>query len=319
MGRKHLFISFASALRHGEFHNGRRITSSTISETLHKVSVILVAHGARDPRKTSPGQFQLDKDFQDLYKAYKDEDAAPRTQHAVPNTTVRWLSEHFRTSAVRDRTAAALIVLAFFFLLRVGEYTPSRNKQRKKRTIPLRKCDVVLLRDGAPLDREAPLELLRTATGCTICLENQKNGVKDQTLYHDASGDDTLCPVTAMAFLIHQLRGNPDDTPLGTCYENGREHRTSASEVLAMIRLAAMHDNLQSAGYDLSRIGTHSLRAGGAVRLKLAGEDDGIIKKLGRWSSETYAKYIQPHIGPITGGCAARMANSLRYYNVHVR
>ena len=75
-----------------------------------------------------------------------------------------------------------------------------------------------------------------------------------------------------------------------------------------MVRLAAQHDNLQEAGYDLSRIGTHSLRSGGAVRLKLAGEDDGIIKKLGRWSGETYAKYIQPHIGPITGGCAARMA-----------
>jgi len=255
-----------------------------------------------------------------MYKHYKDNDVAPKAQHAIPNTTVRWVADHFRDANVRDQTTAALIVVAYFFLLRVGEYTPTRNKKRKKRTIALRKCDITLLRNGRPLDKEAPLSVLLTATGCTICLENQKNGVKNLTLYHDASGDNSFCPARSMAYLMHQLRGRPADTPLGTCYdEAGQEHRTLSSQVLAMIRLAAAQDNLHSAGYDLSRIGTHSLRSGGAVRLKHAGEDDGIIKKLGRWSGETYAKYIQPHIGPLTGGCAARMAEPLRFYNVHVR
>ena len=276
-------------------------------------------HGSRDPRKTHAGQYHLDKSFRDLYKGYKDEDKAPRAEHAIPNTTVQWLAREFKDADVRERTTSALIIVAFFFMLRVGEYTPTRNKKRKKRTIPLRKCDVVLLRNGIPLDREAPLSVLLTATGCTICLENQKNGRKDQTLYHDTSGDETLDPAKEMAYLVHQLRGLPDDTPLGTCTHDGRKYRIKSSAVLSMVRLAAQHDNLQSAGYDLSRIGTHSLRSGGAVRLKLAGEDDGIIKKLGRWSSETYARYIQPHIGPLTGGCAARMAAPLRYYNVHVR
>jgi len=279
----------------------------------------MVNYGSRDPRKTYPGQYALDKSFRDLYKGYKDDNAAPRYEHAIPNTTIQWLVRKFKDANVRLRTTSALVVVAFFFMLRVGEYTPTRNRKRKKRTIPLRKCDVALLRNGIPLDKEAPLSVLQTATGCTICLENQKNGVKDQTLYHDSSGDDVLDPAREMAYLVHQLRGQPDDTPLGTCFDGGRKYRISSSAVLSMVRLAAQHDNLQSAGYDLSRIGSHSLRSGGAVRLKLAGFDDGIIKKLGRWSSETYAKYIQPHIGPITGGCAARMAKTLRYYNVHVR
>ena len=280
----------------------------------------MVKHGARDPRKTHPAQYHLDKEFQDLYKAYRDEDPAPRAEHAIPNTTLRWLANEFRDASVRDATTASLIILAFFFLLRVGEYTPNtRNKKRKKRTIPLRKCDINLLRDGVPLDRDAPLEVLLSATGCTICLENQKNGVKNQTLYHDRSGDPSLCPVRSMAHLVYQLRHKPVDTPLGTYYDGGSAYSVNDSAVLAMIRLAAARDQLDSMGYDLSRIGTHSLRAGGAVRLKLAGEDDSIIKKLGRWSSETYAKYIQPHIGPLTAGRAARMASSLRYYNVHVR
>ena len=276
-------------------------------------------YGSRDPRHSAPGQYQLDKSFRDLYKGYTDGDAAPRAEHAIPNTTVRWLAHQFQHAGGRARTTSALIVLAYFFLLRVGEYTPTTNRKRKKRTIPLRKCDVVLLKDGVPLDKEGPLGVLLTATGCTICLENQKNGVKDQTLYHDQSGDDVICPVAELAYLIHQMRGLPADTPIGTFVEAGRRHRISASAVLGMVRLAARHDNLAGAGYDLSRIGTHSLRSGGAVRLKLAGEDDAVIKKLGRWSSDTYFKYIQPHIGPLTRGCAARMAHPLRYYNVRVR
>ena len=279
----------------------------------------MVEHGARDPRRSYPGQHNLDKHFQDLYKGYKDNDKAPRQQHAVPNTTVRWAADHFRDGSTKEQTTAALIVLAYFFLLRVGEYTASRNRTRKKRTIPLRKRDVVLLRDGVPLNKEAPLHVLLTATGCTICLENQKNGYKNQTLYHDASGQGSMCPVRAMAFLVFQLRGMPLDTPLGTCVNRGRTVRVRDSEVLAMVRLAAAEDNLQAAGYDLSRIGTHSLRAGGAVKLKMDGEDDGLIKKLGRWSSGTFATYIQPHIGPLTAGRAARMATALRFYNVHVR
>jgi len=156
----------------------------------------------------------------------------------------------------------------------VGEYTPTQNKKQKKCTIPLRKCNVALLRNGIPLDKEAPLSVLLTVTGCTICLENQKNGVKDQTLYHDSSGNDVLDPAREMAYLVHQLRGQPDDTPLGTCFDGGCKYRISSSSVLSMVHLAVQHDNLQSAGYDLSRIGTQSLRSGGAVCLKLAGRDD---------------------------------------------
>ena len=265
------------------------------------------------------GQYHLDKVFQDLYKAYIDEDLAPKAQHALPNTTVLWIATAFHQASVRLQTTAALIILAYFFLLRVGEYTESRNTSREKRTIPLRKCDVTMLQGDQRLDRNAPLSTLLTATGCTICLENQKNGVKDQTLYHDASGQELLCPVRAMAHLLYQIRDRSDDTPLGSFTENGKLKKITANAVLAAVRLGASEDHLDSAGYDMTRIGTHSLRASGAVRLKLAGADDGLIKRLGRWSGDTYQRYIQPYIGPITGGCAARMAKILRFVNVHVR
>jgi len=279
----------------------------------------MVPRGSRDPRKEDPTSYQLDKDFQDLYARYKDEDPAPKAQHAIPNTSVRWAAQHFRTGTAREQTTAWLVVLAFFFLLRVGEYTPTRNKKRRKRTIPLRKCDVMLLRDGTPLSREAPLHEMLTANGATICLENQKNGHKDETIYHDGTNDELMNPVRAMAYLLDGLRGMPLGTPLGTVTDGARRARVSDTDVRDMLRQAARADGLEAAGYDLARIGTHSLRAGGAVRLALAGYNEPTIMKIGRWSSATYLRYIQPNISPLTRGCAQAMAEPLRFYNVQVR
>ena len=62
------------------------------------------------------------------------------------------------------------------------------------------------------------------------------------------------------------------------------------------VRHAAAADSLVAAGFDLRRIGSHSLRSGGAVKLKLNGYDHDIMKKLGRWSSNTYLHYIQKEL-----------------------
>jgi len=253
-----------------------------------------------------------------LFRSYDDDDPAPRQEHAIPNSTVRLAATHFRYGTVHQQTVVALLVLAYFFLLRVGEYTDTPHK-RKKRTVALRKEDVVMLRNDSPINLDAPIEELLTATSVTICLANQKNGEKDQTILHDAAGDPILCPVVAMADLLDKIRGRPMNTPLGS-YTDGETHkRAKAEDVRGTLRFAAGQDGLADAGFDLSRIGSHSLRSGGACRLKLAGVDDGIIKKLGRWTSEAYMIYIQPHIAPITRGCAARMASPMRFTNVHVR
>ena len=80
-----------------------------------------------------------------------------------------------------------------------------------------------------------------------------------------------------------------------------------------MLRWGAREDHLEAAGYDLRRIGSHSLRSGGAVRLKLAGYNEVDIKLLGRWSGDTYLIYIQTQIAQVTAGVARRMAPLLRF------
>ncbi len=62
---------------------------------------------------------------------------------------------------------ADLIIIAFFYLLRVGEYT-SPLKPWEKRTIALRDCDVHLWKDGILLPHSEGLAALLTADGATI-------------------------------------------------------------------------------------------------------------------------------------------------------
>ena len=205
-------------------------------------------------------------------------------------------------------------------MLRVGEYTPTSSKSRKKRTIPLRKSDVRLFfSDGKAINPNATSDILRQAKSCAICLENQKNGLKDQTLVHEASGDPLLCPAKAMVILLETLRGLPGHTPLGTYSYSNKRYRIKAHEIVQTIRYGASQDNLFAAGFDICRLGSHSLRSGGAVRLKAAGTDDGLIKKLGRWSSDTYARYIQPHIQQLHTGLSEAMSITLRFTNMAIR
>jgi hypothetical protein len=215
------------------------------------------------------------------------------------------------------QTTAALIVVAYFFLLRVGEYTPSTDRKRKKRTIPLRKKDVKLFRNGLMLSPESDLAVLLAADSASINLENQKNGQKNATLSHSSTDDPEFDPTSSLAYLLFALRGKSPDMPIGNFLdEQGNTRSVSAKEIRTAVRIGAAADNLEDSGYDLSRIGSHSLRVGGAVRLKIAGYDSDMIKKLGRWSSDTYLRYIQSQIVQLTVGVAANMARLLRFTNV---
>jgi hypothetical protein len=275
----------------------------------------MVDRGFADPRRANQGQHNLDRTFSSYYEKCKRVDPPPQPQQALPNSTVRWIAATFLIAASkRLQMIGDLVVLAFFLLLRVGEYTPSNDPRL---TIPLRKKDVRLWRGLQLIPHDAPLAELLTADAVTLCLENQKNGNKNSVLHHTSSGDSLFNPVTSAARLVDALRRSGADAPLGSFVdEQGRTQSVSAADIRAAIRLGAVGDNLESYGYDLRRIGSHSLRSGGAMRLKLAGYDDDVIKKLGRWSGNTYLHYIQTQIGNLTAGIATNMARVLRFHNV---
>jgi hypothetical protein len=82
------------------------------------------------------------------------------------------------------------------------------------------------------------------------------------------------------------------------------------------IRWGATFDCLLAQGYTFDRISPHSLRAGGAMAMKLSGVSDSTIMKVGSWSSLTYLTYIHLQIGSLTAGLPWRMSTAFTFQNV---
>ena len=83
-----------------------------------------------------------------------------------------------------------------------------------------------------------------------------------------------------------------------------------------MTRQAVKVLNLHQQGIDPDLVGAHSLRAGGAMALKLHGHSDTTIMKMGRWSSLTFLMYIHTQIAHLGKDIAKDMSKELLFLNI---
>ena len=323
MERKKLFISFAQWMREGRHKHGAPASSTQIERTLRECAKILCGKQCKDPRRTHMNQDMLDPEFRTLFRKFKASDPRPTHQLALPAVVFRWLAtqfSHANASSPNFLALADLVVLAFFFLLRVGEYIASPPKaQGKKQTVPLRKMDLQLWKDDTKIDHDAPAEVLHSANKVSIALENQKNGQRGQTITHSSTGCDSFCPVRAAARRLDHLRHFPGDTYLSSYKErDGSVRQLRPRAVKPLVQLAATATGCTPAkGYDQDRLGSHSVRASGAMALKLQHVHDTVIQKLGRWSSDTFQRYIRPQISNLTAGLAGIMTTPLNFSYTH--
>jgi hypothetical protein len=209
-----------------------------------------------------------------------------------------------------------LVIIAFFYLLRVGEYT-TPHCTRTKRTIPLRDCDIRLWYQGKIIPHSAGLQALLQANSATISIAHTKNGTKGAVVHHDAIGG-LICPVVALAHCVANIQqANSITCQLNAVYSaSGQRSQVSDRDIGIAVRWGATCDCLLTQGYTLNRISSHSLRAGGAMAMKLSGALDSTIMQVGRWSLLTYLTYIHSQIGALTAGLSKLMATQVRFQNM---
>jgi hypothetical protein len=104
---------------------------------------------------------------------------------------------------------------------------------------------------------------------------------------------------------------------LDTVYYSSRgPSKVTDQNIGVAVRWGATYDGLLLKGYTLNRISSHSLHAGGAMALKLAGALDSTIMRVGWWTSLTYLTYIHTQIGALTAGLALKMSTAFTFQNV---
>ena len=110
------------------------------------------------------------------------------------------------------KVTSDMIIIAFFFLLRPGEYTGT-----KYYSSPFRLSDVTFSVGRTVFDTETATDNdLAAATFLILTFTTQKNGVRGEKIGHGATGDPLLCPKEALCRRVMHLRQHdvPADTPL---------------------------------------------------------------------------------------------------------
>jgi hypothetical protein len=213
---------FAQRYRDGRIApKGNPVRSGTVEDAVRAVGQAFTHLGAPDIRKDVFGE--IDFRISRLFTCYKKEDSPPSRVKPVPIIIVMFLLSHANadTTIPEDRRAIAdLICIAFYFLLRPGEYTGTTSDDT-----PFRLKDVNFHVNDLALDTlRAPVSQLQAATTVSLTFTTQKNGNKGEVLTHGLSTDPWACPVRATARRVIHLRAhtaNPS-TPLASYFRATR-------------------------------------------------------------------------------------------------
>jgi hypothetical protein len=276
------------------------------------------------PRPLYRAEKTFTLNIQRLLEGMRRNDPPAIPQLAVPITVANAVYDAGLHSEIQHVcTVGALTLIAFYFFLRVGEYTQPRYvvkggvKVHATRTRHFTVGNVGLFKQNTLIPLNAPLEVLLTATSATLKISNQKNGRMGDTIHQEAI-KDTHCCMKALAYQIHHIISHKgtEDTLLCAYWANEEWNTVQANHIVHAVRTATKMLHLDQQGIDPDLVGAHSLRAGGAMALKLHGFDDTTIMKMGRWASLTFLQYIHMQIAHLAKDISKKMSMPLPFVNI---
>ena len=137
-----------------------------------------------------------------------------------------------------------------------------------------------------------------------------------------------MCPVRALAALVIRIRGyasvrihwtkNVGINALASEHDVNGLEGISSKEVLRQLRDAAAAVGERRLGFPVDRIGTHSIRAGAAMAMFLAGVPCETIQLIGRWRSRTFMKYLRIQVTASTLGVTTKMTSLDSFFTVTI-
>jgi hypothetical protein len=283
------------------------VKARTVEDALRAVGQAHARLGPPDPRRDTFGG--IDFRIQRQIKSYHKVDDPPRRVKPIPITIIVYImsSAFGRECNKEDLAIADMITIAFFFLLRPGEYTGTIADDT-----PFRLEDVALYIRDRRLDvMTASFVEIDAATSVFYKFTTQKNGTRDEKLVQGLSGDSKCCPVTATARRIKYHRSKHSKQTISIASYYRAHHRTNirAKDITDTLR-HAMTMNYHRTGINANEISARSLRAGGAMARMCRKIDLNNIRMMGRWQSDAMMRYLHVQAQPIIERYAAKMFNN---------
>ena len=264
--------------------------------------------------------------LQQTYDGWRKEDPPTSKMLPVESDVPEWLvaKGHKQGATELDMAVGDLTMIAFYYLLRVGEYTIKGTRNETKQMVQFKLEDVTFFKKNnlgklCCLPQGAPEHDIMTADGATLKLDNQKNGWKGVCVYHEANGDPINCPVRALGRRVRRIRvgNNNGKTYLSAYFVGAARYDVTAENISQALKGAAKALHYPTTkGIPIDRINTHSLRSGGANALALSGYTDTQIQKMGRWRGATFKEYIREELAVYSENMSRDMRTKFGFVNI---
>jgi len=316
--RLEILVAYGRHVRCGGVSNRKhQVRAQTVALAFRSISSTMQLDGKFNPLATAQGGYP--KKIGQLLGNYKRLDPPVRPKLAIPALVPQHMHMLRCNKNPKEQTVGDFGLIAFYYLLRVGEYTyhkPSENRRTKQ----FRLQDVSLWHHNTLLSPALPIKyLLAHCTAATLNISNQKNGVRSQTIHQEAINTFS-CPIRAIIrrvkHILHHTT-NPNII-LSTCFNKkypiGR--CITATLINTAVKQSTGYLGLEQHGLHKNHVGSHSLRAGGAMAMHLNGISDNTIKKMGRWSSDTFLMYIHEQISAFSKGISQKMSTNVQFHNI---
>jgi hypothetical protein len=157
--------------------------------------------------------------------------------------------------------------------------------------------------------------------GVCCTFELQKRDAKDDTITQHLSGDKLLCPVIVWASIVKQIRSYKNSTSTTTVntyqFQNSETfHSFTGTELLKWLRFATTSIGLNTLGFTAEDVGLHSARSRAAMAMYLAHRPGVTIMLLGRWSSDTFLRYIRKQVKAFSSGISLKMIQHEHFFTI---
>ena len=323
--RARVLTGFAARVRSGYYGRGGKIKAESARGAITAIGQTISLDAGVNPTKEDNGS-KLIFPLRLMFEGWRKDDGPTEKKLPVEVDVPEFLANLGRMVAATGLQVAVgdLTLIAFYYLLRVGEYTGKPTRNETKQTKQFRLQDVTFFRKDKTgrlrqISRHAPRHIILSAESATLRLENQKNGWKNVCIHQQVNGDCYLCPVRALGRRVLHIRdhGGNDATYLSAYWENGAFRYVTHTHISDGVKLAATAlDYPACKGIPIERVDTHSLRCGGANALSLSGYSDRQIQKMGRWRSATFLEYIKESLFEFSAGMSTNMKRSFNFVNV---
>ena len=322
--RDTVLTAFAARVRTGHYGRRCQVKVQTVTDALSAISKTIELAGLQSPVYRAHNVYTLP--IQRCIEGMRRQDPPAVPQLALPIEVPTFLAkEAAATGDPKAKTIGDLSLIAFYYLLRVGEYTKPRfatvngRRVRATRTVQFTVASIGFFKDNKELLKTSPLSLLLDADYAVLRITNQKNGRMGDVITHETHRSNPNGPIQALARRVHHILDNGGTSTTLLCDyldDEGLWHSITPDHMRSNLRIAVKKLRLHERGIDPRDIGVHSLRAGGAMALKMMGVSDTIIKKQGRWTSMTFLEYIHNQLAYFAKDLSSKMSTHMPYLNI---